>query len=314
MPEALRPMSTGELLDRAFALYKRNFLLFVAIATPAPAIYLVFQLISSAGTEIRPVGGLTPRTAFNSSAIAEVLVVAFIGVLVYMLGLAITHAATIRAVSAVHLGRTTTAGEAYAGLKGRYGRILGVFVSVAIRVFGGSMLLYLAAVLVAVAAVAAASALGTLATVIGVIVGLAAVVGGVVLAISLFVRYSLAVQACIVEDIPVKQSLQRSIFLAKGDRNRILTVYTLFVVLNLVVALTLGFAIGALSAPFHSLQLTRAMGALAGFLAGILTSPLATVAMSLVYDDERVRKEAFDLQLMMAAMDGPQAGAAVSAT
>jgi hypothetical protein len=33
--------------------------------------------------------------------------------------------------------------------------------------------------------------------------------------------------------------------------------------------------------------------------------PLATIAFSLVYYDERVRKEAFDLQLMMTTIDAP---------
>jgi len=43
---------------------------------------------------------------------------------------------------------------------------------------------------------------------------------------------------------------------------------------------------------------------LATFLAGALAGPIATIALSLVYFDQRVRKEAFDLQLMMAAVDG----------
>jgi len=321
MPEPLRPMSTGELLDRTFALYKRNFMLFVTIATPAPAIYLVFQLISSLGTSRNSslnaatgVGASAGSSVFSPAAITGFVIGAVLGVIIYMLGLAITHAATIRAVSAVHLGRPTSARETYSSLKGRYGRILGVFLSVAIRVFGGGILLYMAAILVAVGAVAAASTLGGIGTVIGSIVAVAAVIGGIILAISLFVRYALAIQACVVEDVPVKQALKRSVFLAKGDRNRILTVYTLFVVLQLVVSLTLGFGIGALAAPFHSVPLTSALGALAGFIAGVLTSPLATVAMSLVYYDQRVRKEAFDLQLMMAALDGPPASAAAVST
>jgi hypothetical protein len=37
----------------------------------------------------------------------------------------------------------------------------------------------------------------------------------------------------------------------------------------------------------------------AEFLASSLAFPIATIAVSLIYYDERVRKEAFDLQLMM---------------
>jgi hypothetical protein len=39
-----------------------------------------------------------------------------------------------------------------------------------------------------------------------------------------------------------------------------------------------------------------------GFIAGTLAAPIATIALALVYYDQRVRKEAFDLQLMMEAI------------
>jgi hypothetical protein len=41
----------------------------------------------------------------------------------------------------------------------------------------------------------------------------------------------------------------------------------------------------------------------AAFISQCLVGPLATIAFSLVYYDERVRKEAFDLQLMMTTID-----------
>jgi len=307
-------MSTGELLDRTFTLYKRNFLLFVGIAVPAPAIYLVFQLLTAALTQ--PAGGAAATTAsgVGTKAIVGIVVGACIAILGWMIGLAITQAATIRAVSAVHLARPTSVREAYAGIKGHFWRIIGVFALVAVVVFGGSLLIYLAAMAITFGAIAAAKTLGTLATIIGAIVGLAAIITAVILGISLFVRYSLAVQACVVEDIPVIQSLKRSAFLAKGIRTRILTVYILFAVLNAAISLTLVFGLDAVAAPFRSVQLIAALNALGTFLAGILAGPLATVAMSLVYYDERVRKEAFDLQLMMATLDGKESGMAASAS
>jgi len=41
----------------------------------------------------------------------------------------------------------------------------------------------------------------------------------------------------------------------------------------------------------------------ASFISECLVGPLATIAFSLIYYDERVRKEAFDLQLMMMTLD-----------
>jgi hypothetical protein len=37
----------------------------------------------------------------------------------------------------------------------------------------------------------------------------------------------------------------------------------------------------------------------------MLAGPIATVAVALVYDDQRIRKEAFDLEWMMGAMEQP---------
>jgi uncharacterized membrane protein YciS (DUF1049 family) len=48
----------------------------------------------------------------------------------------------------------------------------------------------------------------------------------------------------------------------------------------------------------------------AQFFAICLVGPLASIAFSLVYFDERVRKEAFDLQLMMATLDATAAAGA----
>ena len=67
--------------------------------------------------------------------------------------------------------------------------------------------------------------------------------------------------------------------------------------------------IGAL---VRSIIVSQVSAYLATFVAGALSSPLPTIAMSLVYYDERVRKEAFDLQLMMAGIDAQAAAAGAS--
>jgi hypothetical protein len=42
---------------------------------------------------------------------------------------------------------------------------------------------------------------------------------------------------------------------------------------------------------------------LATFISGAVAGPLLTIGLSLMYYDLRVRKEGFDLQLMLAALD-----------
>ncbi len=300
MPEPLRPLSTGELLDRTFTLYRRNFILFVGIAALAPAIYLALQAVFVGTTRAASTSAARSATAFSVTAGITVLV----GAVAWMLGLALTQAATIRGVAAVHLGQSITIGEAYRGLRGRYGRILGVFFSVAIRVFGGAFVLVVAAVALGAGSVAGGSRLGVAGGVIGALVALVAAVAAGLLAVTLFVRYSLAVQACVVEDIAGKEALRRSVILTKGSRGRVLTVYTLFIVLTWVISVAVGLLTMGIAAALRSAMAATILAALGSFVAGALSGPLVTIGVSLLYFDERVRKEAFDLQLMMNSLGG----------
>jgi hypothetical protein len=76
-----------------------------------------------------------------------------------------------------------------------------------------------------------------------------------------------------------------------------------FAILGWIVAAGIGTLSLLLPALIGPGILSLIVISLSGFVAGCLTGPLATIGMSLVYYDERVRKEAFDLQLMMAGLD-----------
>jgi hypothetical protein len=229
-----------------------------------------------------------------------------------LLGFALTTAATIRAVSALHLSKPTGIRQSYTELRGHYLRIVSVFLSVTIRMVGGSILLYFATIFVGVMAASVASLLGTIGLVIGVVLAIAAFVGGILLGLTLFVRYSMAVQACVIEDISAKQALKRSAFLAKGSRNRILTVYFLWWAVSSAVLGGTMFLASLATGLLRSAQLGSGLVTLASFIALLFTIPWLTVAMSLAYYDERVRKEGFDLQVLLAALESSPAQAATA--
>lgn len=296
--ESLRPMSIGELLDRTFALYRRNFLLFVGIATLGPAAYLVFQLLTI-GSAIVPGQTRQPSPA----AFASFGLGMFVGLIIMLAGMALAHAATVRAVAAVHLGRTITIGGAYKSLSGRVWRVLAVFGLVMLIVGVVAVVIIVTASVLASLAVIGGAQGGTAGTIAGGLIGIVAVVIGVLLAITIYVRYSLAIQACVVEDLRPLASLKRSVALSKGARSRVLTIYFVFGLLSLVVSLALGGIVGTIGVMLHSPIVSVILIYLTSFIAGSLTGPLATIGMSLLYYDERVRKEAFDLQLMMASLD-----------
>jgi hypothetical protein len=111
------------------------------------------------------------------------------------------------------------------------------------------------------------------------------------------------------ENKGVLSAMSRSVDLTKGDWGRIFVVGLLVVVLSYGVRILLQAPI--LVATYMSAKAgmrTAVLGwqiasLVAAFVAESLVGAVGTIAFSLVYYDERVRKEAFDLQLMMSTID-----------
>jgi hypothetical protein len=149
------------------------------------------------------------------------------------------------------------------------------------------------------------AARGPAAAVIAGLVGFSVVALAFAGFIAIYVRYALAIQACIVENQGPVASLKRSIFLSKGSRWRVVVIYLVFLALSLILGMGLGGIAGGAGALLHNKIAAAVLVYLAGFIAGSITGPLATIGLSLLYYDERVRKEAFDLQLMLSSLDVP---------
>jgi hypothetical protein len=297
MSTPLRPMSTGEILDRTFNLYRSNLVLFAGIAVVPPALMLVVQLIQ-AGMVATPGH---PRAA--GAGLAAGGIGMMVGVAAYVIGLAVAHAATVFAVSAVHLGRTTSIGESYGRVRGRYGRVIWVIVQAALRSFLPAIVIIIAAAIIMPLAIKGAGKAG--AALAGLVVVLAIIVAAV-MGLVLYLRFALAVPACVLEDIKAGDAIRRSVTLSQGSRGQIFVIYFLMGIISFVVtwAFMIPAALLAAATAKGSPAVATLFTGLASFLAGTLAGPIATIALSLVYFDQRVRKEAFDLQLMMAAVDG----------
>jgi Membrane domain of glycerophosphoryl diester phosphodiesterase len=117
-------------------------------------------------------------------------------------------------------------------------------------------------------------------------------------------KLCLAVPACILEQLPVGAALRRSWYLTRNSVWRIILIYILTWVLSLVLAIVLAvpgqvFLITTHNKAFLVGMILQNIG---GFVAGVVANPIATIAIAVIYYDQRVRKEAFDLQLMMEAM------------
>jgi uncharacterized membrane protein len=187
--------------------------------------------------------------------------------------------------------------------------------SIIIRTVGGFIVLGIAAALLAVGAGTLLPRGSAASGIVVTVLLMAMFVAAVVLGLYYFLRYAVAVPACVLENIKARAALKRSVHLTKGDRGRIFVIFFLVGLLNYILVFALVFPAVFLAAAIarQNVIVAQVMNVIASFLAGALSGPIATIAMSLVYYDERVRKEAFDLQLMMTSLDKPAIGAATAA-
>lgn len=304
MVTVLRPLSTSELLDRTFHLYKNNFLLFAGIAA-LPQLFVV-------GLHFSDWMGWLPSLIL-SRGLRQFL---FIGA--SLLAVEVSHTATVTAVSSLHLSRQTGVAASYSLAKGSIFRaivisVVAFFLPLALGLIVGFILVGIFAAIV----------MGTLNTashaevLIRAVIVLALVFAGPALALWVCQRWALAIPATVLEGGGLRTSLRRSSSLTNDRRGRIFLIYILFAGLAWVAAVIFQTPY-YMMASWHALRVTHASrlalisSTVGAFLSTSLVSPLMTIALTLVYYDERVRREGYDLQLMMdsSLQLAPQAAAA----
>jgi len=292
---ALRPLSTPELLDRTFSLYRSRFLLFIGIIAVPNLLTLVVNLAHIAADP----------TAFSlqtmSSLSASYFVWTAVTIVVSLAVLAASMGATAIAVSHVYLERPITVVDALSRVMRRIPRLVLMMLIIGVTVGVLPMLgVMITALLLAIAWPLA-------------LVGVPLAIGGLVFAVIVALMWSLAVPVAAIEDKGIRAALARSAQLTRDDRLRILLVAVLFVVIIWVVQILISLPVGILVFVYAA-----ARGGTAGFvpawlqvftvvsslIAQCIVGPLMTIAFVVLYYDNRVRKEAFDLELMMADLDG----------
>jgi len=313
MNSALRPMSTAEVLDRTFHLYRNNFVLFVGISTVAYILTLVTHLAM-----LSIFGSVAVRSSINASNPGVFLATAGISMITYLVVHALASGATVHAVSMVHLGRTGSISQSYAAIRPFFFRILNIVISVFIRAAGPLLIVYGLFTVAAMAVPRQSNDPGMLAMLgATMLVLFGALIVGLVWMARAFCRYAFAVPACALERLSARNALKRSKLLSKGSLSRLFLVGLLTGLIGLV--FTILFQLPVLIANHtwiasgHFSSLSLAALQFADFAAKALASPIATIAIALLYYDERIRKEAFDLQWMMQSL-APAVSQATAAT
>jgi hypothetical protein len=319
----LRPLGLGELLDRTFAYYRRHFWLFVGIMALPQVLTVLFGMMMTA-LEPRPMIPIqSPDPLAVLRQLGPLLAGLFAFVTAFSIGRFIVYGvalgATTEALSEVHLGRPASVRGAYAKLRGRVGSLIGlivllILIGAAVYTFVFAASIVMAFILgVLIGAVAGHLAGLTLTLVVGLTM-VVTMVGAFVLGSAFLLRYGVAVPALVLENLSATQALRRSAMLTQGFRWNIFLILLLMIMINAVVVMLFqGPFLVAGAVLRHGLGVMpawlRAPYVISAGLAGALSGPLLMIALSLVYYDTRVRKEGFDLEMMLSAIGPPSSPA-----
>lgn len=289
-------MPLPELLDELFRLYRRHFVLIVAISLIVVLPTLVWTLVTglykftfNSYSNLLTTGGTNPTlTSSELSRLAGLLVLGGIGELVF---LPFSVGAVYRAVTDVAQGRLATIGAVIRETLARYLPLLGL-----IGVFFGLLVGWgILTALVFIVAVQRA----------GFVIALYFIVSFVAL-IYCAIRWSLTVAAMMAEDTGPIKGMRRSWDLVGGSWWRVVGILLILSIMQSIIGGALGVLWNLIVSGLLSGDIGTAVGATGSTLLQAVVSPLVAIGVVLLYFDLRVRKEGLDLdQLARQTSPGP---------
>jgi hypothetical protein len=303
----LRPLSTGEVLDRTFQLYRSRIALFASLAALPAAVSFIsgaIQAFALQGERTFPNGR---HLVVNTHPWITVAISVVAG-LIYFALYGITQAATTWAVSEIYLGNPAALSSAWRAVSGRWFRYILVVLRQYWSIFWLPLIFFTGSI-VSIAANRANRNLG-LTIVVGVLMflGFAALIYSAYVAL----RVSLAIPASVLEGLGPNAAVHRSIALLPERKVRIFLLWLLVVAMGFVVGIVVSplalIAVTSHGAERYALQMTSLA---ASFLSRLLIGPVGAIGLCLFYFDERVRHEGFDIEFLMLRAGGPPPNPAV---
>ena len=212
-------------------------------------------------------------------------------------------------ISQAVMGRRVTAGQTWEGTRGRLLPLVGATI-----VTGLAVLLALAAVLVfpVLAVVAAAQAADDSGLVGAILLAVAAALVAIALVLFLSTRLAFVGVAVVLEKAGVGQAIARSWRLTSGSQFwRVLGIRILTSIIVGIAAQILAFPLGIIGGvgivatgdPENLYVWQAIIAGISGLITGALTTPFTAGVDALLYVDQRIRREGFDVQLIAAAQD-----------
>jgi hypothetical protein len=205
------------------------------------------------------------------------------------------------------MGRRVTAGQTWEGTRGRLPQVIGATLVTTL-----ALVLSLAAVLVlpVLAIVSAVQSGGESGVGAAVALGVLGALAALVLVLFISTRLAFVTASVVLEQLSVRAGLARSWRLTGG------TQFWRVLGIRILTGVIVGFAAQILSIPLSILGVVGVLGTgdsgdlfiwqavtagLSGLITGALTTPFTAGVDALLYVDQRIRREGFDVQLITAA-------------
>lgn len=292
----LRPLSVGDLYNGAFATIRTNPKATIGMAALVTlAVMLIPLLVTIAAFMFSDFGSAKFSDAAGVAQVFNLFSTSIIGALTSFFIAGVLVPLANRAT----VGEKLTASAAWKQLKPKMWRLIGLILTQGLSLF----------LVVAVAALiiwGLASTNNTLLGLVGFGVGLAAAIFAMWISIKFF---SLAPAALVTEDLSILASLKRSGVLTHGRFWQVLGI-------TILTSLVVSFAGSIVSIPAYALMFSAGIVGGSGgsnglamalllsgtnlqvLLTGALITPFQSIVSILLYLDQRIRKEGFDMTLL----------------
>ncbi|MGW2177959.1 DUF7544 domain-containing protein [Streptomyces sp. NPDC001732] len=302
----LRPLGVGEILDGAVSTMRAHWrtvlgITLIVSVIAQVAIILVQRFLLPDPVEIDPnaTGPEALRQAADSAQ--STLINNLPSVLIGMIATLITTSVLTVVISRSVLGRQVTLSEAWAEARPRLAQLLGLTLLLTLISAGVLTVGILPGLLIGSAAGAALALIGFLAA--------------SACTIWLMVRFSLASPALMLERQSIAASMRRSAKLVRGAWWRTFGVLALTWLLTLIVSIVVAIPFGVIAVTVDGGGIGSALtdgsmdfgwpflivSGIGEVIISTITYPLSAGVMALLYVDQRIRREALDLELGRAA-------------
>ncbi|MFB6850828.1 glycerophosphoryl diester phosphodiesterase membrane domain-containing protein [Streptomyces sp. NPDC056373] len=304
----LRPLGVGEILDGAVSTmrtYWRTVLgISLTVAVLTEVIVVLFQGLVLDDTSTTALNDPSASLSELSRAMGDAMLNSTVVFVISLVGTVIATALLTTVTSRAVLGKSVTIGEAWRDARPQVLKLFGLICVLLLITVGVVTVGALPGLLVTVAG---SSGAGIALTVLGII-------GAGIVALWLAIRFSLASPALMLEKQGIKKAMSRSAKLVQGTWWRIFGIQLLATLIANVVA-------SIIVIPFTLLAATLSGDGLTGWLDGgssigwtflivsgigsvigsMITFPITAGVTVLLYIDQRIRREALDLELARAA-------------